>query len=61
MKELYYIMTVSDVEKRIIINALNQLRTRQLTLNKSTDALDELIIRTCDAPAKKKGLLNESR
>lgn len=49
-KEDSYSIIVTDVEKRIIIQALADLKDKQKSLNKSFDFIDNLIIRTCDAP-----------
>ena len=44
MKEQFYDITVTDTERRIILNALNHL---------SYDFIDDLILRACDAPVSK--------
>lgn len=49
-KEDAYSIVVSDVEKRIIIQALADLKDKQKSLNKNFDFIDSLIIRACDAP-----------
>lgn len=41
---------VSDLEKRIIIKALSNLKDKQIEQNKNYDFIDTLIIRVCDAP-----------
>lgn len=48
-KEDAYSIVVSDVEKRIIIQALSDLKDKQKSLNKNFDFIDSLIIRACDA------------
>lgn len=41
---------VSDMEKRIIIKALADLKDKQKEQNKNYDFIDSLIVRACDAP-----------
>lgn len=43
-------IVVSDMEKRIIIKALADLKDKQKEQNKNYDFIDSLIIRACDAP-----------
>ena len=49
-KEDAYSIIVSDVEKRIIIQALSDLKDKQKSLNKNFYFIDNRIIRACDAP-----------
>ena len=53
MKEQFYDITVTDTERRIILNALSHLRSRQIEEKKSYDFIDDLILRACDAPVSK--------
>lgn len=53
MKEQVYEITVTDTERRILLHALNYLRTRQIEEKKSYDFIDDLILRACDAPIAK--------
>lgn len=50
MKDNLYNIIVSDIEKRIFIQALTSLKNKQIKENKQYDFIDDLIIRTCDAP-----------
>ncbi|MBQ1787645.1 MAG: hypothetical protein II004_01815 [Erysipelotrichaceae bacterium] len=53
MKDEQYLIAVDDLQKRLIIKALKDLREKQIDQNKSYDFLDELILRVCDAvPAR---------
>lgn len=45
-----YSIVVSDMEKRIIIKALADLKDKQKEQNKNYDFIDSLIVRACDAP-----------
>lgn len=49
-------VTVSSLEQRIIINALNKLKEYQIKQNKDYSTIDDIIIKVCDArPIKEKG------
>ena len=50
MKELSYNLVVTDLEKRILIQGLTLLKNNQIKNNKKYDFIDDLIIKTCDAP-----------
>ena len=52
-----YNVTVSSLEQRIIVNALNKLKEYQIKQDKDYSAIDDIIIKVCDAlPEKEKGL-----
>lgn len=53
MKEKRRVLTLNDYEHRIVIRALNDLRTSQLEKDKPTEDVDRLIIRAVDAPRKR--------
>lgn len=53
MKEHKYYIAMSDDEQSIIIRALNDLKTHLIDKGKSTDAVDELIVKVGKAPIKK--------
>lgn len=63
MKELEYAIIVTDLERRIIIQALSNLKNKQIADNKKYDFIDDLIIRSCDAPlvSNKKNRSHEER
>ena len=50
MKENHYSIVVTDMERRIIIKALTLLKDKQIHDNKKFDFIDDLIVRSCDAP-----------
>lgn len=52
-KQELYSIVVTDIEKRIIIQALADLRTKQESLNKKFDFIEDLILRTDEAPKVK--------
>lgn len=53
MKEQYYDITVTDTERRIILNALSQLKAKQIEQSKNYDSIDDIILKACDAPVSK--------
>lgn len=53
MKEPIFILTITDVEKRILVKALTTLKESQITKGKKYDFIDDLIVKTCDAPETK--------
>lgn len=53
MKTERYHLALDSYERRIVINALNNLRTGQLNENRPTDPVDELIIKVSGASRKK--------
>ncbi|WP_270832890.1 hypothetical protein [Faecalibacillus intestinalis] len=62
MKESNFSLVISDLEKRILIQGLTLLKTKQINENKKYDFIDDLIIKACDAPAisnKKKHFYEE--
>lgn len=53
-KELYKVIEMDKEEYGIIINALNEKRTKLLEEDKDTEIIDELILKVLDAPEKKR-------
>lgn len=53
MKEQKYYLALKDDEQSIILRALNDLKTNQLNIGKTTDAIDDLIVKIGTAPIKK--------
>ncbi len=53
MKEKKYYIAFDGYEQRIMINCLNEMRNRLIQEGRYTDAVDELIIKICDAKTKK--------
>ena len=44
-----YTLQIDDVERRLIVVALSDLKDKQKEKNKSFDFLDDLIVKICDA------------
>ena len=53
MKEEERVLTLDDYEYGVVVNALNDLRNDLIKGERPTDAVDELLIKTIDAPTKK--------
>ncbi len=60
MKEERYYLSVDDYEQGVLLRALNDKRTALIKQNKSTDAVDELIVKVGKAPTKKFKVLERS-
>lgn len=48
-----HIVTLDRCEHGVVIHALNDLRTRLIQSERSTDVVDEILLKTIDAPVKK--------
>ncbi len=53
MKEEERVLTLDDYEYGVVVNALNELRNDLIQEQRPTDAVDELLLKTIDAPTKK--------
>lgn len=53
MREEKRILTLDEYEHGVMINALNELRNDLIEEQRPTDAVDELLLKTIDAPTKK--------
>ncbi|MDJ0306745.1 hypothetical protein [Dehalobacter sp.] len=53
MKDEERVLTLDTYEQGVMVNALNELRNDLIQEKRPTDAVDELLIKTIDAPAKK--------
>ncbi|MFB0921378.1 MAG: hypothetical protein QMB62_10955 [Oscillospiraceae bacterium] len=49
------VLTMDKYEYGILIHALNDMRTDLIEEERPTDAVDELLLKTIDAPKKKRG------
>lgn len=49
------VLTVDRYEYGILVHALNDMRTDLIEEERPTDAVDELLLKTIDAPKKKRG------
>ncbi|WP_353853057.1 hypothetical protein [Dehalobacter restrictus] len=53
MKEEERVLTLDNYEYGVMVNALNELRNDLIEEQRPTDAVDELLLKTIDAPTKK--------
>ena len=53
MKEEERVLTLDDYEYGVVVNALNELRNNLIEEKRPTDAVDDLLLKTIDAPTKK--------
>ena len=53
MREPNYYVALDDFEKRIVVNCLNEMRTKLIAEDKYHDAVDDLLLKVIDAPMKK--------
>ena len=53
MKEERYHIALDKYDKNIVINALNNLRNRQIQEERPTEPVDELIDKVANAPTRK--------
>lgn len=53
MKEEERLLTLDNYEYGVVVNALNEFRNDLIKGERPTDAVDELLLKTIDAPTKK--------
>lgn len=53
MKEKKRLLTLDQYEHGVMVNALNELRNDLIEEQRPTDAVDDLLLKTIDAPTKK--------
>lgn len=53
MKEEKRILMLDGYEYGVVVNALNDLRNDLIDEQRPTDAVDELLLKTIDAPTRK--------
>lgn len=60
MKEERYYLSVDEYEQGVLLRALNDKKSDLIKQGKSTDAVDELIVKVGKAPTKKFKVLERS-
>lgn len=60
-KEEKHILALDKYEHGVVINALNEMRNDLLEEQRSTDIVDEVLLKTIDAPVKKVRVRDEAR
>ena len=53
MREEKRVLTLDGYEHGVMVNALNEFRKELIEEQRPTDAVDELLLKTIDAPTKK--------
>ena len=53
MREEKRVLTFDEYERGVMVNALNEFRNDLIEEQRPTDAVDELLLKTMDAPTKK--------
>jgi hypothetical protein len=52
MQKRYYVW-FDDFERRVLVNCLNEMRTRLLEEEKNSEPVDDLLLKVIDAPKKR--------
>lgn len=60
-KEEKRVLTLDRYEHGVVINALNEMRNDLLEEERPTDIVDEVLLKTIDAPVKKCRSRDEAR
>ena len=60
-KEEKRVLTLDRYEHGVVVNALNELRNDLLGEQRSTDIVDEVLLKAIDAPTKKVKCRDEAR
>ena len=60
-KEEKRVLELDRYEHGVVINALNEMRNDLIVESRPTDIVDELLLKTIDAPTKKGKIRDEAR
>jgi len=60
-KEEKRVLTLDKYEHGVMVNALNEMRNDLLEEQRSTDIVDEVLLKAIDAPTKKVKCRDEAR
>jgi hypothetical protein len=52
MQKKYYVW-LDDFERRVLVNCLNDMRTKLLAERKDSEPVDDLLLKVIDAPKKR--------
>ena len=61
VKEEKRVLELDRYEHGVVINALNDMRNDLIGESRPTDVVDELLLKTIDAPTKKGKIRDEAR
>ena len=53
MKEKKYYIALDDLERRVVVNSVNEMRNKLIADGKYTDALDEVLLKVIHSKQKK--------
>jgi predicted N-formylglutamate amidohydrolase len=53
VREEKRVLTLDEYEQGVMVNALNEMRNDLIGEKRPTDAVDDLLLKTIDAPTKK--------
>lgn len=53
MRDKKHYIALDDLERRLIINCLNDFRNNLISKGKYTDGVDEVLLKIIDAPIRK--------
>ena len=53
MRNKKYYIALDDFERRVVVNCLNEMRNKLIAGGKSTDAVDEVLLKIIGAKRKK--------
>ncbi len=60
-KEEKRVLTLNRYEHGVVVNALNEMRNDLICEDRATDIVDEVLLKTIDAPVKKHRSRDETR
>lgn len=60
-KEEKHVLTLDRYEHGVVINALNEMRNDLIEEDRSTDIVDDILLKAIDAPVKKCRSRDEAR
>lgn len=60
-KEEKRVLTLNRYEHGVVVNALNEMRNDLICEDRPTDMVDEVLLKTIDAPLKKRRSRDEAR
>lgn len=61
MQEEERVLTLDNYEYGVVVNALNDMRNGLIEEQRPTDAVDDLLIKTIDAPTRKQKRREEGK
>ena len=53
MRDKKYYIALDDIERRVVVNCLNEMRNNLIADGKNTDAVDEVLLKIINSKQKK--------